>query len=210
MHQSDHDAGALTPEQSRRAIHATMERARSSLYVAGTTPILLLWGVIASLGYLAEYALVTLAEDLEAAHPWIHAPLWGLLVVAGMAGSAFVGHRAGREKAEGVAARAAGIRVFFFWLAVVLAAFLIPAAGGLGAADEAAAIPRVSIGIVALGYVLFGIVTRPVIAVVGAGIAAAFYLPSYLAGDLALAVSSLATLAVAALGAAWIHSRGSV
>ncbi len=110
MHQSDHDAGALTPEQSRRAIHATMERARSSLYVAGTTPILLLWGVIASLGYLAEYALATLAEDLEAAHPWIHAPLWGLLV----------------------------------------------------------------------------------------------------AGDLALAVSSLATLAVAALGAAWIHSRGSV
>ena len=43
---------------------------------------------------------------------------------------------------------------------------------------------------------------------VGAGIAAAYYIPSYLAGDLALAVSALGTLAVTALGAAWMRSTG--
>ena len=44
MAESDADARALTPEEGWRAIHDTMERARSSLHVAGATPILLLWG----------------------------------------------------------------------------------------------------------------------------------------------------------------------
>ena len=39
-----------------------------------------------------------------------------------------------------------------------------------------------------LGYVLFGIMTRPALAAVGVGIAASYFLPSYLAGDAALAV----------------------
>ena len=208
MAETDADASALTPEEGWRAIHDTMERARSSLHVAGATPILLLWGVIASLGYLAEYLLETAWADLAEGSPWIRAPLWGLLVGAGMAGSAVIGHRAGRAVAPGPGGHAAGIRVFLFWLAVASAAFLVPAASGLWTEDGASAIPRVSIGIVALGYVLFGIVNAPVIAVVGAGIAAAFYLPSYLAGDLALLVSALATLAVASLGAGWIRLRG--
>ena len=208
MAESDADASALTPEEGWRAIHDTMERARSSLHVAGATPILLLWGVIASLGYLAEYLLETAWVDLATDHPWIRAPLWGLLVGAGMAGSAVIGHRAGRAIAPGSGGDAAGIRVFLFWLAVASAAFLVPAASGLWTEDGASAIPRVAIGIVALGYVLFGIVNAPVIAVVGAGIAAAFYIPSYLAGDLALLVSALATLAVASLGAGWIRLRG--
>ena len=75
-------------------------------------------------------------------------------------------------------------------------------------ADAGANIPHVAIGIVALGYVLFGIMHRPMIAVVGVGIAAAFYLPNYLAGDAALAVSAAATLTVAALGAVWIRRSG--
>ena len=208
MARSDADASALTPEEGWRAIHDTMERARSSLHVAGATPILLLWGVIVSLGYLAEYLLETAWADLAADDPWIRAPLWGLLVGAGMAGSAVIGHRAGRAIAPGPGGDAAGIRVFLFWLAVASAAFLVPAASGLWTEDGASAIPRVAIGIVALGYVLFGIVNAPVIAVVGAGIAAAFYLPSYLAGDLALLVSALATLAVSSLGAGWIRLRG--
>ena len=63
-------------------------------------------------------------------------------------------------------------------------------------------------GIVALGHILFGIMHRPAIAAVGAGFAAAFYLPSYLAGDAALAVSAAATLVVVALGAAWTRKSG--
>ena len=208
MAESDADASALTPEEGWRAIHDTMERARSSLHVAGATPILLLWGVIAPLGYLAEYLLETAWADFASGSPWIRAPLWGLLVGAGMAGSAVIGHRAGRAVAPGPGGSAAGIRVFLFWLAVASAAFLVPAASGLWTEDGASASPRVSIGIVALGYVLFGIVNAPVIAVVGAGIAAAFYIPSYLAGDHALAVSALATLAVCSLGAGWIRLRG--
>ena len=67
---------------------------------------------------------------------------------------------------------------------------------------------RATIGIIALGYILFGIMHRPVIAVTGLGIAAAFYIPSYLDIDRALAVSAVATLIVAALAAAWIRKSG--
>ena len=75
-------------------------------------------------------------------------------------------------------------------------------------ADRAAAIPHVAIGIVALGHVLFGIMHRPVIAAVGAGLAAAFYIPRYVAGDAALAVSAVAMLVVVGIGAAWIRESG--
>ena len=75
-------------------------------------------------------------------------------------------------------------------------------------AEDGINIPYVAIGIVSLGYVLFGIMHRPVIAVVGVGIAAAFYIPGYLAGEAALAVSAAATLTVAALGAVWIRKSG--
>ena len=204
----DAEAREPTPEESWRAIHETMERSRSSLHVAGAAPILLLWGILAPLGYLAEHLLDTAWADLAAGSPWIRAPLWGLLAGSGIAGSAVIGHRAGRAVAPGAGGRAAGIRVFLFWLAVAAAAFLVPAAAGLWTADGASAVPRVAIGIVALGYVLFGIANAPVIAVVGAGIAAAFYIPSYLAGDHALVVSALATLAVASLGAGWMRLRG--
>ena len=209
MQESDGQARALTPEESWHAIHATMDRARSSMYLAGTTMILLLWGAIASLGYISQYAIETLAPESAASSPWTYATLWGVLVTAGMTGSAIMGHRAGRENADGDAIRSAGIRVFLFWLSVVAAAFLIPAAAGMWTAGDAGAnIPRVAIGIVSLGHILFGIMHRPVIAAVGAGIAAAFYIPSYLAGDAALAVSAAATLIVVALGAVWIRKSG--
>ena len=74
--------------------------------------------------------------------------------------------------------------------------------------DASADIPRVSIGIVVLGYVLFGIMYRPAIAAVGAGIAVAFYVPSYLAGDAAPIVTAVAILIVVALSAAWIRRSG--
>ena len=60
----------------------------------------------------------------------------------------------------------------------------------------------------ALGYVLFGIMHRPVIAALGVGIAAAYYIPSYLAGDAAPMVSAVAILVVVGLSAAWIRKSG--
>ena len=44
MQGSDSESRALTPEESWHAIQATMDAARSSMYLAGTTTILLLWG----------------------------------------------------------------------------------------------------------------------------------------------------------------------
>ena len=104
--------------------------------------------------------------------------------------------------------RSAGIRVFLFWLSVAVAAFFIPAAAGMWNADDGANIPRVSIGIVVLGHILFGIMHRPVIAVVGVGVAVAFYVPSYLAGDAAPMVTAVAILIMVALSAAWIRRSG--
>ena len=208
MQRSESENTTLTPQESWHTIHSTMDTARSSMYLAGTTTILLLWGVIASLGLISQYAIETFASDFTTRSPWIFGVLWGILMVPGMVGSAIIGHRAGRKDADGAAMRSAGIRVFFFWLAIVAAAFLIPAAAGMWNADDGANIPRVTIGIVVLGYVLFGIMYRPVIAAVGAGIAVAFYVPSYFAGDAAPVVTAVAILMVVALSAAWIRKSG--
>ena len=209
MQESDGDAKALTPEESWHTIHSTMDRARSSMYVAGTTTILLLWGAIASLGFISQYAIETLAPESAASSPWIYATLWGVLVTAGMTGSAIIGHRAGRKNAAGDAIRSAGVRVFLFWLAVVVAVFLIPAAAGMWSAEDGDNIPGVAIGIVSLGYILFGIMHRPVLAAVGVGFAAAFYIPNYLVdGNEAMLVSAALMLAVVALGVWWIRKSG--
>ena len=112
MQRPDDEAAALTPQESWRAIHATMDGARSSMYVSGTATILLLWGIIVSLGFLSQYAIESLAPEFATRNPWIDGPLWGVLVVAGMVGSAVIGHRAGSRNASGDAVRDAGIRVF--------------------------------------------------------------------------------------------------
>ena len=206
MQESDGGAAALTPQESWQTIHATMDRARSSMYMAGTATILLLWGAITSLGIISQYALESF--EIASRSPWIIGALWGVLATAGMVGSAIIGHRAGGRDAAGDTVRSAGIRVFLFWLAVVAAVFLIPAAAGMWTEESAHQIPHVAIGIVALGYVLFGIMHRPVIAAVGVGIAAAHYVPSYLAGDAAPIITAAAILAVVALSAAWIRRSG--
>ena len=106
--------------------------------------------------------------------------------------------------------RSAGIRVFLFWLAVVVAAFLIPGAAGMWNADVDPAEHRASRRWVSWrwGTCSSASCTGPVIAAVGVGIAAAFYVPSYLAGDAALAVSAAATLLVVALAWTWIRRSG--
>ena len=209
MHTTNDDTPALTPEESWSAIHTSMDRARSSMYVAGTASILLLWGVLISLGYLSQYAVSALATGFVERAPWFPAPLWGILAAVGMACSAVIGHRATGRYAVGEAARSAGIRVFLYWLAVVAAAFAIPAMAGMWTAGQAGEnIAHVTVGIISLGYILFGIMHRPVIAAVGVGIAGAFYIPGYLAGEAAPLLSAVVMLLVAALGAIWIRRSG--
>lgn len=206
MRNAKREMATPRPDESWNAIHETMDRTRRSMYVAGMETILLLWGAIVALGLLGQYAITALAPEIALGSPWFPAPLWGVLAAAGMAGSAILGHREGSANAAGPAAQRAGIRVFFFWLAVVVAAFVVPAAAGLWTAGVGGAvIARVTVGIVALGYILFGIMHRPVLAAVGVGFAAAFYLPSHLAGDAALVISAAGTLFVVALGTAWIR-----
>ena len=206
---SDGETRAGTPEESWRTIHETMDRARSSMYVAGTAPIMLLWAAIASLGVGSQYAILTLASEFAERSPWIYTVLWGVLMVPGMVGSGFIGRRAGRKIAPGDAARKAGIRVFLYWLAVVVAVFLIPAAAGMWNAEDGDNIPGVAIGIVSLAYILFGIMHRPVLAAVGVGFAAAFYIPNYLVeGDEVMLVSAALMVVVVVLGAWWIRKSG--
>ena len=209
MKESDGETGTGTPEESWRDIHETMDRARSSMYVAGTATIMLLWAAIAALGVGSQYAILTLASEFAERSPWIFGVLWGILMVPGMVGSGFIGHRAGRKIAPGDAARSAGIQVFLYWLAVVVAMFLIPLAAGMWNAEDGDNIPGVAIGIVSLAYILFGIMHRPVLAAVGVGFAAAFYIPNYLVdGDEVMLISAALMVVVVVLGAWWIRKSG--
>ena len=209
MKESDGETGTGTPEESWRDIHEMMDRARSSMYVAGTATIMLLWAAIAALGVGSQYAILTLASEFAERSPWIFGVLWGILMVPGMVGSGFIGHRAGRKIAPGDAARSAGIRVFLYWLAVVVAMFLIPLAAGMWNAEDGDNIPGVAIGIVSLAYILFGIMHRPVLAAVGVGFAAAFYIPNYLVdGDEVMLISAALMVVVVVLGAWWMRKSG--
>ena len=208
MQQAEGRRPEFTPEDGWRTIHATLAQSQSSLYLAGTAYILLLWGALVSVYFFTLFAIAELAPGFEASYPWYRGPLWIVFGTPGMIGSALIGRHAGLRNADHETARNAGLRVFAFWMAVVTAAFLIPGAAGLWSADGAEKIPHVAIGIVCLGYVLFGIMHRPALAVVGVGMAAAFYIPANLGGDLAALGTGAGMLAVTVLGAAWIHKSG--
>ena len=208
MQRSKHETAPLTPHESVQAVHATMDRARSSMYVAGSATILLLWAAIVSVGLGTQYAIQTLAPDFVDRSPWISGVLWGVLMAMGMVGSGITGSRASRKISQGQAARSAGIRVFLYWLAVVAAMFLIPAAVGMWNAEDGHKIPGVTFGIVSLAYILFGIMYRPALAVVGVGLATAFYVPYILLDEVAIPVAGGLMLLVVAIGAWWIHKSG--
>ncbi len=195
----------LSPQQGWEDIHATMDQFRSSMYVAGTATILLVWGAIISLGYFAEYSFTTFLEDMAADRPWIRGPLWFGLVAVGMVASALIGSRAGQKTGAGEAARSAGIRTFLFWLTIGIAAFVMPAALGLWEEGDAGASAGVSIGIAMLGFILFGIMHRPIIAVLGVAFLAAYFVPYLAAGDNALLISAALTAITAAAGWAIIR-----
>ncbi len=199
------DGQELSPQQGWEDIHATMDQLRSSLYVAGTATILLVWGAIISLGFFVEYSFTTFLEDAAADRPWIRAPLWFGLVGVGMVASALIGDRAGRKTGAGEAVRSAGIRTFLFWLTIGIAAFVMPAALGLWEEGDVGAIAGASIGIAMLGYILFGIMHRPIIAVLGVAFLAAYFVPYLAAGDNALLISAALTAITAAAGWAIIR-----
>ena len=208
MRKQDGEGHGITPEQGWTSIHATLDRSHSSMYMAGWTSIMLLWGAIVAMGYLSMYSIETLAPEFAADYPWYPGPLWFGLVIPGMIGSSLIGYHASKQNAIGPSAAAAGLRVFGFWMAVVAAAFIIPSASGLWTADsDPLVISGVCVGIVALGYILFGILHHPAIALVGLGIAASFYLPRHFAGDAAPVVST--ALIIAVVAAAWVWSRKS-
>ena len=195
--------------QGWESIQATLDRSRSSMYVAGWPTITLMWGAIVAIGFVAQFAVETQAAGFAEDFPWFPGPLWGGLGLVGMVASSIIGHRASRDNAEGPTATAAGLRVFAFWISVVAAAFIVPAASGLWTAEaDGAAIGGVVIGIVALGYILFGIMHHAAIALVGLGIAAAFYVPGHFAGDLSLVVSAVVTVVVVAAAWVWIRKSG--
>ncbi len=195
----------ISPENSWQTIHDTMDQSRSSMYLAGMDTILLMWGGLMALSYLGQFAIMSLASDFVDRSPWIFAPFWLAMVAIGIVASSIIGHRASKSQSDGDAARSAGLRVFAFWIVVVAAAFLIPGAAGLWNDDTASSIPGVAIGIIALGYTLFGIMHRPALAVVGVGIAAAYFIPDYLLGDIAAAVTAVSMLAVVLGGAFWLR-----
>ncbi len=198
----------LTPEEGWRNIHATLAQAQSSLYLAGTEYILLLWGALVSVSLFTIFAIAELVPGFASDYPWYPGPLWGVFAASGMVGSALIGRHAGSRNADYATARKAGLKVFAFWMAVTAAAFLIPGAAGLWSEGGAEKIPPVAIGIVCLGYVLFGIMHRLALAVIGVGMAAAFYIPAYWGGDVAALATGAGMLAVTVLGAAWIHRSG--
>lgn len=209
MQRPESDEQPITPEQGWTSIHATLDKSHSSMYMAGWTHIMLLWGVIVAVGYLSMYAIETLAPAFAADYPWYPGPLWFGLGIPGMVGSSIIGHRASKQNASGPSANAAGLRVFGFWMSVVAASFIIPAASGLWTADtDPVAISGVAVGIVALGFILFGILHHLAIVLVGLGIAAAYYLPTHFAGDAAPAVSAVLMVAVVAVAWVWIRKNG--
>ncbi|MXW28799.1 MAG: hypothetical protein F4Z80_08035 [Chloroflexi bacterium] len=194
--------------ESWEAIHQTLERSQRSMYLAGTASILLLWGTLTAVYFFVAYAMGELAPEFVADYPWYHGPVWAVLGPLGMIGSMVIGHRASERQAGGIAARNAGIRVFLYWLAVATTAGLIPGVAGMWNPEQAGNIPQTILAVIFLGYVLFGILYRPALAVVGAALAAAVLVPHYLAGDLSGLLSGLGVLGVCGLGAAWIHRSG--
>ena len=209
MKNQDREEQRITSEDAWESIHATLDRSRSLMYVAGWPSILLLWGTIVSVGYLTQFVVETAFTTFADDYPWFPGPLWGVLGTIGMIGSSILGHRAGHANSDGPTATRAGLRVFFFWMTVITAAFVIPAASGLWTIESnELAISRVAVGIVALGYILFGIMHHKAIALMGVGIAAAHYAPSYFAGDFSNAVSAVLVLTAVAIAWTWIRKTG--
>ena len=194
MQEPDGEARALTPEESWRDIHETMDRARSSMYVAGTATITFTLGRDSLAGSRLPVRHPDAGIRIRGAQPVDFRGAVGHPDGAGYGGKRV--HRtaapAGRSQpATPLAAPA--IRVFP--LLARGGCSDVPHSGGSGEcgnSEDGDKIPSVAVGIVSLAYILFGIMHRPVFGGGGArGFAAAFYIPNYLVdGDEAMLVSA--------------------
>ncbi|MXY03870.1 MAG: hypothetical protein F4190_03355 [Acidimicrobiales bacterium] len=202
------DAATLSAEEGWQTVRSTIHGARTAMYTRGSTAILLMWAGIISTAYLAQYAVATFAADFADENPWYPGPLWAIITFPGVIGSMVIGQRAANVVSPDTAMRNAGLRVAGYWMTLVTAAGLLPGAAGLWNESGAERIPYVLLGVIALGYVLFGILHRPLIAVFGVGMAVAFYVPHYLFGDVAPAVSGIAMLVLLAMIAMWVRRTG--
>ena len=210
MQNQDREGQHITPEQGWRSIQSTLDRSHSAMYVAGWPTITLMWGAIVALGYFSMYTVETFAAGFADDYPWYPGPIWFGLAIPGMIGSSLIGYRASKQNVSGPTATSAGLRVFAFWMTVVASAFVIPGASGLWTTDaDQVAIRGVAIGIIALGYVLFGIMHHLAIALVGLGIAASYYLPTEFGGDAGPVLSAVLILAVVAVAWVWIRKSNS-
>ena len=208
MQSQESEGQGITPEQGWNSIQATLDRSRSSMYMAGWTTIMIMWGAIIAVANLSQYAVETWAPVFASDYPWFPGPLWSTLGAIGMVGSCLIGYRASKRNAVGPSATTAGLKVFAYWMTAVAAAFVIPAASGMWTGDvDYVAVVGVGVGTIALAYILFGIMHHPAIALVGLGIAASYYGPVHLAGNAAPVVSAAIILAVVA--AAWWWTRKS-
>ena len=207
MHGSD-DAAAMSTEEGWQTVRATIHDARTAMYTRGSTAILLMWAGILSVAYLTQYAVEALATDFADGNPWFRGPLWAIITFPGVIGSMVIGHRASSAVSPDTAMRNAGFRVGGYWMTVIATAALLPGAAGLWNETGAEKIPFVLMGVIALGYVLFGILHRAVIAVFGLGMAVAFYVPHYLFDDVAPAVSGVVSLVLLAGTFMWVRRTG--
>ncbi len=199
----------LSPEASINTIHSTISQAQTSMYLAGTTSIFLIWGALSAIGFLADFAIANLASDFSDDNPWFRAPLWATIIVIGMIASSVIGSRASKQLTDPSTARRIGLKVFAFWLTIGIAALTIPGLSGLWTApDPGQHIAGVAIGIVALGHILFGLFTRIVISILGIGIAIAYYVPAHFAGDAAYPITAVLVLILVAVSAIWLKKNG--
>ena len=98
MKNQDREEQRITSEDAWESIHATLDRSRSLMYVAGWPSILLLWGVIVSVGYLTQFVVETAFTTFADDYPWFPGPLWGVLGTIGGIGSSILGYRAGHRE----------------------------------------------------------------------------------------------------------------
>ena len=91
MKNQDREEHPITSEDALESIHATLDRSRSLMYVAGWPSILLLWGAIVSVGYLTQFVVETAFTTFADDYPWFPGPLWGVLGTIGMIGSSNIG-----------------------------------------------------------------------------------------------------------------------
>ena len=68
----------LTPEDSLRTIHDTMTQAQSAMFLAGTSAILLLWGGVVAVGYIAEFLIANYATEFADNSPVVPCSSMGL------------------------------------------------------------------------------------------------------------------------------------